>query len=47
MRVIAYSYDADHHCESCMLKYANAVDYDEWVWGDEDLENFSCEVCGT
>lgn len=41
MEVIAYTYDADIHCESCMLKYARAVPYSEYEFGltysDEDI----------
>lgn len=43
MKVIAYDYDADHHCESCMLDYARNVEYKDYVWGefntDDDISN--------
>lgn len=32
MRLIGYTYNADHHCESCTLAYARAVPYSEYVW---------------
>lgn len=30
MTVLGYSYDADHHCESCILRYATSVPYSEY-----------------
>jgi hypothetical protein len=34
MEIIAHTYDADIHCESCMLDYVRAVPYSEYVFGD-------------
>ena len=43
MSVIAYSYNADHHCESCMLDYARKVEYKDYdfgsVYSDEDIQH--------
>lgn len=36
MTVIAYSYDADHHCEACMLDYARKVEYKDYVWDSQN-----------
>ena len=30
MTVIAYAYDADHHCESCMYDYARSIPFSEY-----------------
>ena len=38
-RVIAYSYDADYHCESCMLNYAREVPFSDYDWQDYDEED--------
>jgi hypothetical protein len=32
IKIIGYTYDADYHCELCMLNYARNVPYHEWVW---------------
>lgn len=37
--VIAYAYDADYHCEDCMLKYARAVPYSKYVFGEYTNED--------
>lgn len=37
--VVAYAYDADYHCESCMLAYARSVPYKDYVWGEYDSED--------
>lgn len=39
MRIIGYAYDADHHCESCMLSYAREVPFAEWVWPKDASEH--------
>lgn len=36
MSIVGYAYDADHHCESCMLDYARAVEYKDYVWETEN-----------
>ncbi len=49
MRVIAYAYDADHHCKSCMLDYARAVEYRDYEFGeysDEDIKHDSAACDG-
>jgi hypothetical protein len=41
MTILGYAYDADHHCESCMLSYAHSVDYSEYdfqgIYTDETI----------
>lgn len=39
MRVIAYAYDADHHCEGCMLEYASKVPFPEYDWQGKYNDN--------
>ena len=41
MSIVGYAYDADHHCESCMLDYARAVPFSEYDWQDYDEEDIS------
>ncbi len=45
MNITAYTYDADYHCESCMLTYARAVPYQNYDWqddyySDEDIQYY-------
>jgi len=41
MKVIGYTYDADHHCESCMLDYARKVPTSDYAggWGKPDFDD--------
>jgi hypothetical protein len=43
MTVIAYAYNADHHCKSCTYSYARSVPFAEYDWqndkySEEDIE---------
>jgi hypothetical protein len=46
MTVIAYSYDADYHCEKCMLDYAHRVPYNDYVWGEYTDEDIASNMPG-
>jgi hypothetical protein len=42
VRVIGYSFNADHYCEKCMLDYAREVPFSEYDWQDfeeDDIAN--------